>query len=201
MRAGLIPACAGKTAHATGDRRRRRAHPRACGENIRTSLKDTLTQGSSPRMRGKPRVRRAQHWPHGLIPAHAGKTTTMNTHKFARQAHPRACGENIRTSLKDTLTQGSSPRMRGKPRVRRAQHWPHGLIPAHAGKTTTMNTHKFARQAHPRACGENAAAWKSTVDGTGSSPRMRGKHQCQGCGLLSFRLIPACAGKTLFTRF
>ena len=71
---GLIPAHAGKTEHANGDRRRRRAHPRACGENIHDRRNDRGERGSSPRMRGKPDVMIEAPSYLGLIPAHAGKT-------------------------------------------------------------------------------------------------------------------------------
>ena len=51
---GLIPAHAGKTLHHRGRGRMRRAHPRACGENLSTDTEDVILAGSSPRMRGKP---------------------------------------------------------------------------------------------------------------------------------------------------
>ena len=50
----LIPAHAGKTRPSASCIRSRRAHPRACGENMNISTAASLPPGSSPRMRGKP---------------------------------------------------------------------------------------------------------------------------------------------------
>ena len=72
------------------------------------------------------------------------------------------------------------------------------LIPACAGKTLTSSTIPLARPAHPRVCGENAHRDLIAIRVPGSSPRVRGK---PGGGLddvFNQRLIPACAGKTLF---
>ena len=52
--AGLIPACAGKTANRERGGDRRPAHPRVCGENRVTVMSDGSNEGSSPRVRGKP---------------------------------------------------------------------------------------------------------------------------------------------------
>ena len=50
---GLIPAHAGKTLATRRLRRRKRAHPRACGENRANPTLWQCVLGSSPRMRGK----------------------------------------------------------------------------------------------------------------------------------------------------
>ena len=75
--AGLIPACAGKTASTADYLNHLGAHPRVCGENVRYRLPHEPKQGSSPRVRGKldhvpsdPRICR-------LIPACAGKTRDL----------------------------------------------------------------------------------------------------------------------------
>ena len=156
MEGRLIPAHAGKTSRVYRSGLRRRAHPRACGENIRTCPERGIARGSSPRMRGKPQTETgAPFWP-WLIPAHAGKTRRFKNTETVTGAHPRACGENQQTSIASRCLVGSSPRMRGKrnfiefvlPRV--------GLIPAHAGKTLAAPSPPCNMQAHPRACGENS---------------------------------------------
>ena len=53
-RLGLIPARAGKTSSPLGAISPRRAHPRACGENMRGMKLLRFQVGSSPRVRGKP---------------------------------------------------------------------------------------------------------------------------------------------------
>ena len=100
-------------------------------------------------------------WPHSHIP---------------RGLNPRSRGENTRHGYYESLRLGSSPLTRGKrdwdptdPRHPR-------LIPAHAGKTTTVVGGVLSVAAHPRSRGENAAGLPEP-----------------GAG---HRLIPAHAGKT-----
>ena len=73
----------------------------------------------------------------GLIPAHAGKTRGLWLGQVQRAAHPRACGENHNNRGQRLGNGGSSPRMRGKQPEWTAYYRSEGLIPAHAGKTTT----------------------------------------------------------------
>ena len=89
VRAGLIPAHAGKThAHALHERRRE-AHPRSRGENDATPLAADPINGSSPLTRGKPHDGKIRALSRGLIPAHAGKTILTEPHQGREQAHPR----------------------------------------------------------------------------------------------------------------
>ena len=71
-----------------------------------------------------------------------------------------------------------------------------GLIPAHAGKTVRRNDSVGTKEAHPRACGENARLFRTYLPGGGSSPRMRGKHFAPAVEGVRPGLIPAHAGKT-----
>ena len=91
---------------------------------------------------------------------------------------------------------GSSPRVRGKPRVRRVVASRCRLIPACAGKTASKNRLYAATGAHPRVCGENLGRAALTKGLTGSSPRVRGKLPQRRETFSPARLIPACAGKT-----
>ena len=155
-----------------------------------------MSNGSSPRVRGKqPRAVRAVGRCR-LIPARAGKTRRVGHPRPPSPAHPRACGENKCMSLQSTRSVGSSPRVRGKrtapegglPRCR--------LIPARAGKTGCSPRARAPCEAHPRACGENCGRGIKRVFPPGSSPRVRGK-RCRPWGWAwGFRLIPARAGKT-----
>ena len=196
----LIPARAGKTHWATVASRRRRAHPRACGENhIRTPC-TWCVGGSSPRVRGKLCERPAVVGLDGLIPARAGKTRGGVPTRASARAHPRACGENFTRTPATPRAGGSSPRVRGKLPVVGSAGDPGGLIPARAGKTRPLRgafTVSGTRQgrliparagktaaarctracggAHPRACGENDVSEVMATDLEGSSPRVRGK--------------------------
>ena len=193
---GLIPAHAGKTEKLNSSAGTNRAHPRACGENFTEDTSYLEILGSSPRMRGKLSAAAKPPSPPGLIPAHAGKTAAAWFRNSGQPAHPRACGENLRASLRTTQDLGSSPRMRGKPPLTRERPREAGLIPAHAGKTIDRwNNWKRAR-AHPRACGENNRPRRLWTRLMGSSPRMRGK-LLGACGVINENgLIPAHAGKT-----
>ena len=151
----LIPAHAGKTLPACRWARRARAHPRSRGENLVGEQNVPIEHGSSPLTRGKLRFPVLGAARAGLIPAHAGKTCRCCPHSSRRWAHPRSRGENSYTSAIDCLPVGSSPLTRGKrsdPRVPRVRR---GLIPAHAGKTST--------------------SWSSPSGDLGSSPLTRGK--------------------------
>ena len=132
---GLIPACAGKTRARVSLRRRFRAHPRVCGENLITSSVSGIATGSSPRVRGKPVIMRLENADDRLIPACAGKTDRYPLLGQLARAHPRVCGENFPYPNGGQSDRGSSPRVRGKPNCIAREALCMGLIPACAGKT------------------------------------------------------------------
>ena len=175
-KSGLIPARAGKTLGACARGCRRRAHPRACGENP-----------------WAPARARAPGW---LIPARAGKTGRPSRCGSGTAAHPRACGENTFPACMTGTLAGSSPRVRGKPRRDPGGRLDRGLIPARAGKTSGPGGLIRAGTAHPRACGENISAGSPPFHASGSSPRVRGKLQRVAVVVDPLGLIPARAGKT-----
>ena len=113
----------------------------------------------------------------GLIPACAGKTDACFTFGGVCRAHPRVCGENAI----QVITTAAAQR----------------LIPACAGKTSYSNIEQDWLRAHPRVCGENQVIPALTTSAPGSSPRVRGKRWTDRYDFLRYRLIPACAGKTL----
>ena len=195
-RAGLIPACAGKTPTRDTAKRVPRAHPRVCGENTPPALRKSVKAGSSPRVRGKLLRHRRKRKKRGLIPACAGKTAWITGLDRDPKAHPRVCGENRSIAAKMSSVGGSSPRVRGKPRERGNVAARRGLIPACAGKTCGSFSAARPSRAHPRVCGENAFSENALTDGGGSSPRVRGKRVACGTARGRGGLIPACAGKT-----
>ena len=135
-RPGLIPAWAGKTSSPGAWSRPARAHPRVGGENVVATSGMAWAIGSSPRGRGKHARCPAGPVRTGLIPAWAGKTSRPAPARAARGAHPRVGGENTIADAVAALSQGSSPRGRGKlppspPLPRNLR-----LIPAWAGKTS-----------------------------------------------------------------
>ena len=158
-------------------------------------LRNAFAVGSSPRVRGKFGERAPVVGLDGLIPARAGKIRRASSRGWARRAHPRACGENRRGVRTGGIPPGSSPRVRGKRRTPRSPHPVGGLIPARAGKTAVVCGLAGFRRAHPRACGENTSQSSSTWTVSGSSPRVRGKHEAAAGVVQIPRLIPRVRGK------
>ena len=195
-RVGLIPARAGKTPSTTSPKKARPAHPRACGENIKTTAPPAIEAGSSPRVRGKLPTLFPQGPRRGLIPARAGKTTGAPGRPASCPAHPRACGENLNPARFGKVLAGSSPRVRGKLGTHQTWGSSDGLIPARAGKTSARSGTRATRRAHPRACGENKLHAEVANILLGSSPRVRGKPRLLDPADRPPGIIPARAGKT-----
>ena len=94
-----------------------------------------IVEGSSPLTRGKHHHRRYRRPQPGLIPAHAGKTSSEAGRPINTRAHPRSRGENDDIAPVIAPVMGSSPLTRGKRAARQRPLSAQGLIPAHAGKT------------------------------------------------------------------
>ena len=141
-------------------------------------LPSLMSNGPSPRMRGKP-DRQQDHEPRrGSIPAHAGKLTQegyddadkgsipahagetgKSEHLLVLQpVHPRACGGNTLALIERETDTGPSPRMRGKLRSGAGHAGARRSIPAHAGETVTVPSVPVFTGVHPRACGETDMA-------------------------------------------
>ena len=136
-RSGLIPAHAGKTCLACTERSGAGAHPRSRGENVRFAAVPWAFVGSSPLTRGKLDRRGGFKGLAGLIPAHAGKTGSTRGGRVPMRAHPRSRGENSSSPSWRVVLRGSSPLTRGKRGCVPDLAPGDGLIPAHAGKTTS----------------------------------------------------------------
>ena len=152
------------------------AHPRSRGENAVAAIRAPKVGGSSPLTRGKQRECVFIAPFDGLIPAHAGKTTSSVMLISMIWAHPRSRGENGVIDMVAQDNAGSSPLTRGKRRLRRGRAQRHGLIPAHAGKTCGRRDARWDRGAHPRSRGENGDLGRVEDAIMGSSPLTRGKH-------------------------
>ena len=172
---GLIPAHAGKTLARGRGLMVSRAHPRSRGENSNRKAPVRPGSGSSPLTRGKHAKPQARPARQGLIPAHAGKTSTYSHTRAHPRAHPRSRGENINATAVEALPAGSSPLTRGKPIRQVIEELPAGLIPAHAGKTRARGARRSSRRAHPRSRGENEYLKRGSFISPGSSPLTRGK--------------------------
>ena len=172
---GLIPAHAGKTAATARAAPSSEAHPRSRGENSSFSTRNVSHGGSSPLTRGKQTRRNFLDCRVGLIPAHAGKTTPSEWPPPSAWAHPRSRGENSAFNELAPVLGGSSPLTRGKQGRCGVGVISAGLIPAHAGKTSTKVKTATIETAHPRSRGENPIGVALGALAGGSSPLTRGK--------------------------
>ena len=192
----LIPAHAGKTLRLSSPTSANGAHPRSRGENRGVTYHAVHSSGSSPLTRGKLSRSSSSRCRRRLIPAHAGKTSSLNPPRPRQRAHPRSRGENTWTNARPYHCAGSSPLTRGKRRQLRRARRARRLIPAHAGKTPRDRRVDSPAEAHPRSRGENEPITVATAPRRGSSPLTRGKlSRRQECTRMT-RLIPAHAGKT-----
>ena len=93
---------------------------------------------------------------------------------------------------------GSSPRVRGTPRAGSAPAGPSRIIPACAGNSAGATPRGPRGPDHPRVCGE-LASWNQTARNCdGSSPRVRGTQVFDQPFATRRRIIPACAGNSIF---
>ena len=150
---GIIPAHAGLTRRSDSRRCWRGDHPRACGAHAKKGLDLAMIPGSSPRMRGSRNNLTNNGMEPGIIPAHAGLTAACCSPRARRWDHPRACGAHSVTPRLVMRWLGSSPRMRGSPTVIGMFIAGYGIIPAHAGLTSTGCRVSEVAGDHPRACG------------------------------------------------
>ena len=134
-----------------------RDHPRVCGEHRQPAQTTLRKRGSSPRMRGTHRHRRAGRTPFGIIPAYAGNTNELVELVVLKGDHPRVCGEHRPVMGRAAHRRGSSPRMRGTRCGARERQDIGGIIPAYAGNTGVRFESAALGRDHPRVCGEHTA--------------------------------------------
>ena len=142
---GIIPARAGSTPAQAASVRRRRDHPRSCGEHHPEQHQGQHGEGSSPLVRGA-LGRSSRYWPvPGIIPARAGSTFSSRTGACRARDHPRSCGEHLLLCVVGTIIAGSSPLVRGAlPRSMPSAGWCR-IIPARAGSTSCTSRQRGAR--------------------------------------------------------
>ena len=134
LRKRITPAYAGKSSWRKGRTRRKRDHPRLCGEKHNARINRTGHVGSPPPMRGKAAFPWQKVQSRRITPAYAGKSRSIYEVGIPYQDHPRLCGEKTAPDLSLIRGIGSPPPMRGK------DAWYMGgcvsvrITPAYAGK-------------------------------------------------------------------
>ena len=150
-------------------------YPRVGGGNVELECRDTLSEGLSPRGRGKRVERFTQGYGPGSIPAWAGETCGFAVPQVLVRVYPRVGGGNPSGYTPDGLQTGLSPRGRGK--LSGLSSFPHNLgsIPAWAGETLIFKSAASIAAVYPRVGGGNALSPPSQQSSVGLSPRGRGK--------------------------
>ena len=87
--------------------------------------------------------------------------------------------------------------MRGKAVPAALPDVTHGITPAYAGKSLFCFTAAVPIQDHPRVCGEKSPSPAPCTRATGSPPRVRGKAAETYEKVVTYRITPAYAGKSL----
>ena len=192
----ITPAGAGKTARSDSLRRRKRDHPRRCGENKNTGRCRTERLGSPPQVRGKLLCGISPQASLGITPAGAGKTAVWAQAALRLWDHPRRCGENLNPVAPSYSVVGSPPQVRGKPRRHTIKCSNIRITPAGAGKTSENARKIRAGEDHPRRCGENVFLKNTLFCQLGSPPQVRGKRDAVVRRTAGYGITPAGAGKT-----
>ena len=192
---GITPAYAGKSPGQTGGSQWVRGHPRVCREKGQSTLDQTYTTGSPPRVRGKAKPSGLGSLERGITPAYAGKRCSARTPTFRTWDHPRMCGEKLSTTSTDIHPAGSPPRVRGKGQGFQVCKVARGITPAYAGKSKTSAVGCPGCRDHPCVCGEKLEALANLAYMMGSPPRMRGKDPDPCIPTWQEGITPAYAGK------
>ena len=135
---GIIPACAGSTFNASFGALQNRDHPRMCGEHAQGQWAAEVRVGLSPHVRGAHRRQPQLRQRAGIIPACAGSTCWSRSTSRTVRDHPRMCGEHFDAGDLEVHVGGSSPHVRGAPRVEGLEPEKSGIIPACAGSTMVI---------------------------------------------------------------
>ena len=192
----IIPARAGPTRSPCRTSRRRPDHPRSCGANRPESQTRASQPGSSPLVRGQPRLLQPARPDPRIIPARAGPTQVLRITTHPMADHPRSCGANSSSFFGLFVWCGSSPLVRGQQRLHERAGLFFRIIPARAGPTAPCVAAPRARADHPRSCGANVENCKIRFVYYGSSPLVRGQPASAVAWRANSRIIPARAGPT-----
>ena len=125
-------------------------------------------------MRGLRRNHLIDHFLRGIIPAHAGLTSIVPLSRKSVRDHPRPCGAYSDKDTEKIWVAGSSPPMRGLLTNFNQSLSFKGIIPAHAGLTSSPSDYLRLFRDHPRPCGAYITKSAQGCAMPGSSPPMRG---------------------------
>ena len=106
------------------------------------------------------------------------------------------CGEKTVTNHKSIIWKGSPPLVRGKDVFWHKRLKACGITPACAGKRAQQRHRFYVHKDHPRLCGEKKRHLRLCRLCLGSPPLVRGKVYNRKVVPDTYRITPACAGKS-----
>ena len=195
---GIIPAHAGFTPRRRQERGWHQDHPRTRGVYRDAVPSASTSDGSSPHTRGLRCWVMVRLLSLGIIPAHAGFTSSRSPGVCRCPDHPRTRGVYQQAQVGDEGKIGSSPHTRGLLQGGAVQGLAPRIIPAHAGFTPPAWRPTWPRPDHPRTRGVYWVVGVATGAWAGSSPHTRGLLLVAEEDVGARGIIPAHAG---FTRW
>ncbi len=168
--------------------------PRACGGGPSMSTVSSPVGSSSPRLRGWSPAEHPAGRHRRVVPAPAGVVPPGRGSRRTATGRPRACGGGP-GRLDDPQNESvSSPRLRGWSRRLRATLAGPRVVPAPAGVVPPSDAVACPRGRRPRACGGGPSGSTSIVEGSWSSPRLRGWSPSRPSAAARKSVVPAPAG-------
>ena len=127
--------------------------PRGCGGDAYVEGVMDAMRGRSPRVRGRRVGEHAGVPVYRSIPAGAGETRYVAPENIGAKVDPRGCGGDKVRMLAETVSQGRSPRVRGRRRNAACVSILARSIPAGAGETPASVILLALAGVDPRGCG------------------------------------------------
>ena len=131
----ITPACAGKTLSIPSRIDSAWDHPRMCGKDHAFKNFSLEIMGSPPHVRERPYERAPQSRVRRITPACAGKTCRAACLRLRDWDHPRMCGKDTRSPLRQLCDPGSPPHVRERQSAVYDSVGRRRITPACAGKT------------------------------------------------------------------
>ncbi len=134
---------------------------------------------------------------HLFIPTPVGKTRiAFRSMMGILGSSPRLWGKHMRRLAADREHRFIPTPVGKTPPPRGGSAAAERFIPTPVGKTTRCPRSGNGRKVHPHACGENPNMTTASLVGSGSSPRLWGKHEARVLSPAGWRFIPTPVGKT-----
>ena len=167
-----------------------------CGADFEGRTATVAIEGSSPRVRSRLALLDFHAAELGIISACAEQTMATVTWSASHRDHLRVCGADEVDLFEAMCHQGSSPRVRSRPRQRYHGRAGTGIISACAEQTRQGWRRVLWRKDHLRVCGADHMVGSGVAHRLGSSPRVRSRLGMLPPDSPPVGIISACAEQT-----